>query len=80
LVDELILLANIIAGDPPRLAHAREGNAQIIGIVGEAGLGKSRLCFGEQVSAKLRKLNALPALQIGSEQKPFGATCSQTAP
>jgi class 3 adenylate cyclase len=27
------------------LAHAREGNARIIGIVGEAGLGKSRLCF-----------------------------------
>jgi len=27
------------------LARAREGNAQIIGIVGEAGLGKSRLCF-----------------------------------
>ncbi len=27
------------------LARAREGNAQVIGIVGEAGLGKSRLCF-----------------------------------
>ncbi len=27
------------------LTRAREGNAQIIGIVGEAGLGKSRLCF-----------------------------------
>jgi len=27
------------------LMRAREGNAQIIGIVGEAGLGKSRLCF-----------------------------------
>jgi class 3 adenylate cyclase/tetratricopeptide (TPR) repeat protein len=27
------------------LARAREGNAQIVGIVGDAGLGKSRLCF-----------------------------------
>ncbi len=27
------------------LARAREGNAQVVGIVGEAGLGKSRLCF-----------------------------------
>ena len=27
------------------LARAREGNAQVIGIVGDAGLGKSRLCF-----------------------------------
>jgi class 3 adenylate cyclase len=27
------------------LARAREGNAQIVGIVGEAGLGKSRLCY-----------------------------------
>jgi class 3 adenylate cyclase/tetratricopeptide (TPR) repeat protein len=27
------------------LARAQEGNAQIIGIVGEAGLGKSRLCY-----------------------------------
>ncbi len=27
------------------LARASEGNAQVIGIVGEAGLGKSRLCF-----------------------------------
>src|SRR5260370_32780890 len=27
------------------LARAREGNAQTVGIVGEAGLGKSRLCF-----------------------------------
>ncbi len=27
------------------LARAQEGNAQIVGIVGEAGLGKSRLCF-----------------------------------
>jgi class 3 adenylate cyclase/tetratricopeptide (TPR) repeat protein len=27
------------------LTRAREGNAQVIGIVGEAGLGKSRLCF-----------------------------------
>jgi class 3 adenylate cyclase len=27
------------------LARARDGNAQIVGIVGEAGLGKSRLCF-----------------------------------
>ncbi len=27
------------------LARARDGNAQIIGIVGEAGLGKSRLCY-----------------------------------
>ena len=27
------------------LARAREGNAQVIGIVGDAGLGKSRLCY-----------------------------------
>jgi hypothetical protein len=27
------------------LARAREGQAQVIGIVGEAGLGKSRLCY-----------------------------------
>ena len=27
------------------LGRAREGNAQIVGIVGEAGLGKSRLCY-----------------------------------
>jgi class 3 adenylate cyclase len=27
------------------LTRAREGNAQIVGIVGEAGVGKSRLCF-----------------------------------
>jgi len=27
------------------LAHARDGNAQVVGIVGDAGLGKSRLCF-----------------------------------
>ncbi len=27
------------------LTRAREGNAQVVGIVGEAGLGKSRLCF-----------------------------------
>ena len=27
------------------LARAREGNAQIVGIVGDAGLGKSRLCY-----------------------------------
>ena len=27
------------------LARAREGNAQVVGIVGDAGLGKSRLCF-----------------------------------
>ena len=27
------------------LARAREGNAPIVGIVGEAGLGKSRLCY-----------------------------------
>ena len=27
------------------LARARDGNAQIVGIVGDAGLGKSRLCF-----------------------------------
>jgi len=27
------------------LARAREGSAQVVGIVGEAGLGKSRLCF-----------------------------------
>jgi class 3 adenylate cyclase len=27
------------------LARAREGNAQVVSIVGEAGLGKSRLCF-----------------------------------
>ena len=27
------------------LARAREGNTQVVGIVGEAGLGKSRLCF-----------------------------------
>jgi len=27
------------------LARARDGQAQVIGIVGEAGLGKSRLCF-----------------------------------
>ncbi len=27
------------------LARAREGNAQVVGIVGEAGLGKSRLCY-----------------------------------
>jgi class 3 adenylate cyclase len=27
------------------LARARDGNAQIVGIVGEAGLGKSRLCY-----------------------------------
>ncbi len=27
------------------LARVREGNAQVVGIVGDAGLGKSRLCF-----------------------------------
>jgi class 3 adenylate cyclase len=27
------------------LARAREGNTQVIGVVGEAGLGKSRLCY-----------------------------------
>src|SRR6185295_14484502 len=27
------------------LGRAREGNAQVLGIVGDAGLGKSRLCF-----------------------------------
>jgi len=27
------------------LAHAREGNGQVVGIVAEAGTGKSRLCF-----------------------------------
>ncbi len=27
------------------LARARDGNAQVIGIVGEAGFGKSRLCY-----------------------------------
>jgi class 3 adenylate cyclase len=27
------------------LARAREGHAQVVGIVGEAGLGKSRLCY-----------------------------------
>jgi adenylate cyclase len=27
------------------LTRARDGNAQVVGIVGEAGLGKSRLCF-----------------------------------
>jgi adenylate cyclase len=27
------------------LARAREGNAQVVGIVGDAGLGKSRLCY-----------------------------------
>jgi class 3 adenylate cyclase/tetratricopeptide (TPR) repeat protein len=27
------------------LSRAREGSAQVVGIVGEAGLGKSRLCF-----------------------------------
>ena len=27
------------------LARARDGNAQVVGIVGEAGLGKSRLCY-----------------------------------
>jgi class 3 adenylate cyclase/tetratricopeptide (TPR) repeat protein len=27
------------------LARAREGNGQLVGVVGEAGVGKSRLCF-----------------------------------
>ena len=27
------------------LAHAREGNGQVVGVVGEAGVGKSRLCY-----------------------------------
>ncbi len=27
------------------LVHAREGNGQVVGIVGDAGVGKSRLCF-----------------------------------
>jgi len=36
------------------LAHACEGQGQVVGIVGAAGVGKSRLCleFAEQVSAK----------------------------
>jgi class 3 adenylate cyclase/tetratricopeptide (TPR) repeat protein len=27
------------------LAHARDGHGQVVGVVGEAGLGKSRLCY-----------------------------------
>ena len=33
-----------IAGLETALARAQEGNAQVVGVVGEAGVGKSRLC------------------------------------
>jgi class 3 adenylate cyclase/tetratricopeptide (TPR) repeat protein len=41
------------------LAHAREGNGQVVGVVGEAGVGKSRLCFEFSERCRARGLRVL---------------------
>jgi adenylate cyclase len=41
------------------LAHAREGAGQVVGVVGEAGVGKSRLCFEFAERCRARGLRVL---------------------
>jgi class 3 adenylate cyclase/tetratricopeptide (TPR) repeat protein len=40
-------------------AHAREGAGQVVGVVGEAGVGKSRLCFEFAERCRARGLRVL---------------------
>jgi class 3 adenylate cyclase/tetratricopeptide (TPR) repeat protein len=41
------------------LARCGEGNGQVVGVVGEAGVGKSRLCFEFLEGCRARKLQVL---------------------
>jgi len=46
------------------LADAQEGNGQVIGVVGEPGVGKSRLCFEFLESCRARGLRVIEARAV----------------
>ncbi len=72
------------------LARAQEGSARIVSIVGEAGLGKSRLCFEFLERCRARGLmtyetagvahgKAIPLLPMCGSSAPSTASPSRTA-